>query len=302
MGTRTALPLLSILLLTNCAPPSVSTELEGLAAAIDAAGEPLLQQLDLEIAQDQRAARNARIAAGLSVYGSADACDQVSAGSLDVHISDCRADPQFAAPNGPGSASYSKAAFLLIKSYSDTANAIVASDVSTELTSSVVSLLSASNAFATAARDDAEAVVINEGQIEPLARLSGALSEMARARALRTLVNEAHDPLEYTIKQLIAQQTPQDGLEAAFGRLERAQASMFRAQSGPTAQYAAAVADYEAELDQFSTTAKNSYYARLLLIWRNQQLLKIAVNTDSDDLTSAIEILNDISLLTENTQ
>ena len=125
---------------------------------------------------------------------------------------------------------------------------------------------------------------------------------MARARALRTLVNEAHDPLEYTIKQLIAQQTPQDGLEAAFGRLERAQASMFRAQSGPTAQYAAAVADYEAELDQFSTTAKNSYYARLLLIWRNQQLLKIAVNTDSDDLTSAIEILNDISLLTENTQ
>lgn len=288
MGARTTLPLLSVLLLTNCAPQSVSTELEGLAAAIDAAGEPLLRQLDLEIAQDQRAARNAPIAAGLSVYRSADACDQVSAASLEVRISDCRADPQFAAPDGPGSASYSRAAFLLIKSYSDTANVIVDSDVSTELTASGESLLSASNAFATAARDDAEAVVIDEGQIEPLARLSGALFEMARTRALRTLVNKAHNPLEYTIKQLIAQQTPQNRLEAAFGRLERAQASMFRPQSGPTAQYAVAVADYEAELDQFRTTATNSHYARLMLIWRNQQLLKIAVNTDSDDLTTSI--------------
>lgn len=291
MNTRNFLwPAFAVL--TGCATPNIEGEVLALQEAVEQAAMPLNATLAAEADAERLAARNRAIAAGEIVYRDPVDCAFIGDGIRDgIAPTNCQLDPVYSVDTGPNSAIFAMEALAVVESYAASVVALSGSEVSAEIQANLTGFLGSANAFAAATESDA---VLNPNQIAPVSRIASSLADQARVRALRRLVNEADEPLSGALDYLVARQDSTEGLTDAAERLVFSYQAVRASRRGETSDYLAAVLAYEAEIERFRTTANDTTYARLLLVWRTHEQLRINLRNRRIDFDALASIIEDI--------
>jgi len=294
--------------IAGCAAPNIETEVSGLVSSIEAADKSASQTVLSGVKAETAAEKRRMIAANEAVYDFPEQClrlgfDGVSAEEkLALETSDCILQPRFNAPVVRGTAAYTAQGLAALKGYGDTLTTFSGATVGPDSAKNFQSFLTSLNTFAKAIEEDRSQEkpdgIVRTSDIEPLGSLLGAVVEAQRARALRQLVNAAHDDVEVITSELIAYFDQTDGLLDASESLDAKYRAMGAAQdSGNAVQYRRAVVAYETEFEAYQKAVKGSHTGRLLAIWKAQQLLHRQVN-GSGDPKALVKLLEDLRALT----
>ncbi|NNE52816.1 MAG: hypothetical protein HKN30_10475 [Sulfitobacter sp.] len=285
--------------MAGCSTPDISNEARLFSASLEEAGKTLEPKLTERARADIKMARNDAIRMNAEVYSFPRDCDKLGTGDLTASPSKCRLEPEFNVPSPRGSAAFSLATWDVIRSYEAVLSALITTKAPSEIQGSFGELLKASNALKQAAEGNEAVSVIGKTDLARTAGFAGRLSEAARGRAIKRLVNDAHDPLREAIEILIAYEERDDRIIEAFEKLDARFSAMNDAQiaRNPSA-YETAVDKYEKEIAAFQATFRQSSTGKLMLVWKAQVALHAAVNSTAqpEDL---IAVLEDIKVLAQ---
>jgi hypothetical protein len=284
--------------LCACGLPDISKEIDGYRGAVSTADAALTAQFVAQAEAEDSAARQATIDSFSKVYSSPSVCRPLADGRLDYDPSACKLLPAYQIPTERGSGVYSLDALAVLKAYGLTLDALVKSKAPTEIAAEFGNLISATNTFAEAASKIKGKTVIAKDKIKPISGLAGKLSEQARARAIRSLIIDAHEPLREVLAELVASQSKRDGLSDLMTELNKSWTDMETARDKRSPTLPTEVARYEAAFAAYKTASASSMTAKLAAIWKQQELL-YALARKPGDLKGLVEILEDIKAISE---
>ncbi|WP_299042174.1 hypothetical protein [uncultured Tateyamaria sp.] len=294
--------------MSACTVPDVSTEAKLLDASVAVSEKKDVPSVVAAANQERDEAKKSAISNSFQIYRAPTACSKLgSVGVSDTAFAACKLDAVFPVPDEPSTAVFREATWEVIRSYADAVNALARDESAKKIGENLSALLAASNGLKHSIDEDSDVLAIAESDIKTAASLATRLTESARARALKRLVDDAHDPLETMIDHLIIHDRKTSGLKEAARELTKASQALDEARPSPTPRpvtpaefraYSQAVTDYEKAFKTFRTIFDQSETKRLMTIWKAHQALRAALGTDQN-IEATLGVLEDLKSLTE---
>lgn len=282
-----------------CSSPDVSNETKALSEVVDATVEQMGSRVAKNVSTEMDSAKFAAIEGNDQVYGASRECSKVANQPLKANVAKCQLEPKYTFSQEKGTAVYQQMALTALSSYSKTLSSLVNSEAPADIQSNFNKFLESLNSFSNAASSGDTPSVINVDHIEPLSGLAGRIADARRFAAVKQLVNDAHGPVEEILRLLLAELNSEEGFAKLNEERQNALVRMRETRElGTVVQYRSAVANWERVIGEYEERLKKSDTARLIAIWKAQQLLHAQVNSAGDP-EQLVGLLEDLRALAD---